>query len=989
MLGALPNAFKIPVNGYLIWRMIGMYKKMICVWSLVLGLGLHAGVPAAGSLLGYWPFDEGSGETANDLSGNGNHGTLVAGPKWVNGRFGGALEFDGADDRVDLGGFDLTTDTITYVALVNGSMTGGWTAIIFGRHVDRQITGIRLNSQSRLSYCWNYASTAAYNWGGGPQVPADEWALVAVTIEPERATAYVITQAQGLQSASNEIPHVSQQTTNLLIGWDMNMNYGFRGIIDEVQIHDRALTPDELQSLFDTGSVVMVGAHVPSPVNAETDVLRNVVLSWTPGVYAVNHDVYFGTSFDDVNSATATADPAGVYMGRQDLNTYATARLELGETYYWRIDEVNAPPDYTVYEGSVWQFTVEPVTYPIAGTSITATASSSNSAEEGLENTINGSGLDANDLHSAENTDMWLSSAVDPNAAWIQYELDRVYKLHQMLVWNHNSLLEPAIGFGVKDAAIEYSTNETDWTQLGGVPEFAKAPGAAGYAHDTVDFAGAAAKYVRITVNSNWGGIVNQYGLSEVRLFYVPVIAREPDPASGATDVSIGTLQEPTDVPLSWRAGREAASHNVYFSTDEQAVIDGTAAVTTVSQASYGPLSLDLGQTYYWRVDEVNEAETPTTWQGELWDFTTQEYFVVDDIEDYNDYEPDRIFDTWIDGWNVPENGSQVGYAEPPFAEQAIVHGGKQSMPYLYDNNLKYSEATMTLSSQRDWTIRGIGSLSLWFRGYPASVGSFVEGPVGTYTMTASGKDIFGTSDEFHFAYKTLSGPGSIIAKVESVEKANESTKAGVMIRETLDPDSRHIFVFFRGEIRFNSRIDVGGTSPGEGGTGVTYTAPYWLKLVRYPGGSFRAYQSADGSNWELLGTTQPILMADDIYIGLALTSHDAALTCEAKFSNVQTTGTVTGQWQSQDIGILSNTPESMYVAVANSTGTPAVVYHDDPVATQIDTWTEWNIPLTDFTGVNLRAIKKLSIGVGDKNNPQAGGSGVMYFDDIRLYPLR
>ena len=89
----------------------------------------------------------------------------------------------------------------------------------------------------------------------------------------------------------------------------------------------------------------------------------------------------------------------------------------------------------------------------------------------------------------------------------------------------------------------------------------------------TVDLAGLTAKYVRFTVNSNWGGWLPQFGLSEVRFFYIPVHAREPDPDSGATDVDV-------DVTLGWRAGRQAAEHDVYVSTDEQAVIDGTAAVT-------------------------------------------------------------------------------------------------------------------------------------------------------------------------------------------------------------------------------------------------------------------------------------------------------------------------------------------------------------------------------------------------------------------------
>ncbi|MEK7995336.1 MAG: hypothetical protein AAB403_16155, partial [Planctomycetota bacterium] len=120
---------------------------------------------------------------------------------------------------------------------------------------------------------------------------------------------------------------------------------------------------------------------------------------------------------------------------------------------------------------------------------------------------------------------------------------------------------------------------------------------------------------------------------------------------------------------------------------------------------------------------------------------------------------------------------------------------------------------------------------------------------------------------------------------------------------------------------------------------------------------------------------------------GLALTSHDTALTCEARFSNVQTIGAVTGQWQSRDIGILSNSAEPMYVAVANKTGAPAVVYHQDAGAAQIDTWTQWRIDVQQFAdqGVNLADVDSISIGLGSKSNPQPGGSGILYFDDIGL----
>jgi hypothetical protein len=74
-----------------------------------------------------------------------------------------------------------------------------------------------------------------------------------------------------------------------------------------------------------------------------------------------------------------------------------------------------------------------------------------------------------------------------------------------------------------------------------------------------------------------------------------------------------------------------------------------------------------------------------------------------------------------------------------------------------------------------------------------------------------------------------------------------------------------------------------------------------------------------------------------------------------------------------------------MYVVLEDSTGASAVVKHPDPAATTLNTWTQWNIPLTDFVGVNLQAIKKMSIGAGDRANTQPGGAGDLYIDDIGL----
>jgi len=463
----------------------------------------------------------------------------------------------------------------------------------------------------------------------------------------------------------------------------------------------------------------------PNPANEQTDVLRDVVLSWTPGVYAApinGHKVYLSENFNDVND--------GIGAITQSDSSYARPqRLDFNTIYYWRVDEVNNVKPDSPWIGDVWSFTTELLAYPIDGNNITATASSIHQADAGPENTINGLGLDANDLHSIEPTDMWLSGD-EPNGAWIEYELDKLYKLHEMWVWNSNGMMESVLGFGFKDVTIEHSTNGTDYTTLGTTHEFARAPGTSGYAHNTtIDFSGAAAKYVRLTANSNWGGIMDQYRLSEVRFFSIPVLAREPSPDSGTADVDV-------DVTLGFRAGREAVTHDVYFSSDEQAVMDGNVPVSTVTETSYGPLSLDLDTTYYWKINEVNEAETTTTWQGDIWNFTTREFFIVDDFENYNDYPPDEIWSTWVDGYGVPANGATVGYPNPDwnagehYAETTIVHGGDQSMPFFYSNTggATYSEGKRTFAVSQDWTKAGVQTLALHFRGAGGNTGQlYVE----------------------------------------------------------------------------------------------------------------------------------------------------------------------------------------------------------------------------------------------------------------------
>ena len=454
-----------------------------------------------------------------------------------------------------------------------------------------------------------------------------------------------------------------------------------------------------------SAAMAITKATKPSPSDGTEDVPWDTMLSWKPGDNADNSIVYIGTNFDDVNDAAAGT--------AQDANSYDPDLLAFDTTYFWRVDATS--------KGDVWSFTVEPELLPVVAIAATA---SSQEQDMGAENTINGSGLGPDDAHSTEATDMWLSGADDP-APSIEYAFDRVYKLQELWVWNSNQVVE-AFGFGslgAKDVMIEYSIDGVEWMILENVPAFERATGTPDYTANTiVEFGGAMAQFVRITINAGHGAS-SPYGLSEVRFLYVPTFAREPKRADGDTS-------EGVSVVLSWRKGREAVSHEVYLGSDA----DGLLLVDTTDQNTYTTAPLDYDTVYYWQIVEVSEAGTPGRHASDLWSFPTPEYAIVDDMESYDD-DCNRIFFVWKDdfghngsvdcgvpAYNGNGTGSIVGYAEAPFAERAVVHSGAQSLPLEYDNTTGSSEITLSLGGQ-DWTASGITTFVLHVYGDPANTG--------------------------------------------------------------------------------------------------------------------------------------------------------------------------------------------------------------------------------------------------------------------------
>jgi hypothetical protein len=323
-------------------------------------------------------------------------------------------------------------------------------------------------------------------------------------------------------------------------------------------------------------------------------------------------------------------------------------------------------------------------------------------------------------------------------------------------------------------------------------------------------------------------------------------------------------------------------------------------------------------------------------------------------------------------------------------------------MPIDYNNTKSpfCSEAERTFSPVQNWTANGADTLTLWFRGNP---GDFLQRADGSIQMSGAGTDIWNNSDQFRFAYKQLNGDGTIVAKVRSLVNTNVWAKAGVMIRGSLDPASTYAFMTPTpdGRRAFQNRTSFGGGAKTAQSNAGEVTLPLWLKMER-KGANFTGYYSLDGKNWIInqpdstspaSDSTNPVRigMTGDVYIGLAVTSHNSSMTTIAEFSDVSMTGAVTGQWQVAAIGVEqpSNDAAPLYVTVEDSAGHVKSLTHPDPAAVQAIDWQKWLIPLSEFTGVNLAGVKKLTIGVGDRNRPTAGGKGVIYLDDIGFgHPL-
>jgi subtilisin family serine protease len=177
----------------------------------------------------------------------------------------------------------------------------------------------------------------------------------------------------------------------------------------------------------------------------------------------------------------------------------------------------------------------------------------------------------------------------------------------------------------------------------------------------------------------------------------------------------------------------------------------------------------------------------------------------------------------------------------------------------------------------------------------------------GTFEVSGAGADVWGTADAFHFAYRTLDGDGTIVARVTGIQLVNNWTKAGVMIRESLSPSAAQGFMLVAASpvkgVPFQRRPADGAVSVSTSGS--QSTAPRWVKLVR-SGSTIDGYESADGSAWTRVGS-DTFTMGQTVLVGLAVSSHVFGTTATATFDNVSVmsgaTASPSAVWEHRDIG--------------------------------------------------------------------------------------
>jgi carbonic anhydrase/acetyltransferase-like protein (isoleucine patch superfamily) len=228
---------------------------------------------------------------------------------------------------------------------------------------------------------------------------------------------------------------------------------------------------------------------------------------------------------------------------------------------------------------------------------------------------------------------------------------------------------------------------------------------------------------------------------------------------------------------------------------------------------------------------------------------------------------------------DVAGKNFRIGFAQRESDDAKFYFDGKLRNVYIYDRVPVTGEPLPEPLQNQDIGLVGAAGST-----------SYQDG---VFTVKGSGADIGDVADEFHYVFQPMTGNGQIVVRVLTLQNTGTEAKAGVMIRESLDSGSRNVLA---GVTRSSGtflqfRPDTGGPTYPLPPSGPAFEVPCWIKLVRC-GDLFLAYGSDDGEVWSLFsGVMAP--MAEDVYVGLAVTSNLDGMLCTVKFDQLQINDTL------------------------------------------------------------------------------------------------
>jgi len=926
------------------------------ILSLVVALLLG---PIAGSasakLVGHWRMDEGAGTVAYDTSGYGNNGNLRGDPAWTTGALGGALQLDGVDDFVEIPhSARLTVDdevTVTawlYAERYTGPNGAGYQGIIAKSNGTRSYS-LYLQSDEVLHF-----STAGVGTTSTGTIPLNEWVHLAAQVINGEHRYFINGSIAGSGGSGIVLPGASD-ADNVVIGKTWEADRELQGRVDDVRIYDNALDEAGVQAAMTAIPFTAALAVIP-PNGTVVDTVQ-FALTWEAGDYAASHMVYFGESFDAVNTGQVTPVPTTQPSLETGLVPGYEAGLVAGQTYYWRVDEVNEAHPDSPWKGEVWSFTVQPLTAwnpsPADGAVCVLTDQALNwnaglgavfhtvYFSESYDDVANAT---AEALQVADPTFLVETLEAGKTYYWRvdEFALDMtgIPANFEGEVWSFSTVPDIAIADphlvgwwtfdeGSSDTAVDSSgyghhgilnaSVERVEGLFGGALHFGSGRvvdcGFDAASEVTGDFTLAAWVQLDRTNAGVYGGLGgklqytgNYFGFGLVRhssnFFRLWV-------GDGSTDLAksaVGSNAPYTDTEWHHVAGVRNGQANTLY-------VDGVLQNATTN-TGLAP------STDWFHIGRQYSTQTDRTFPG-----------VIDDF---------RIYDTAATAATITQimAGDENLASDPQPASGTVVD------------------------------IRDVPDL-LWSAGANAASHDVYFGTDRQAVAQADHEaaEFQGNQTDPSFSISDLAtfGGGDYYWRIDEVEADGVTVRKGYVWKVTL-PDYLPVDDF------------ESYTDDEDAGTTIFQT---WIDGLTNGTGSYVGYENANGETfgeiWVVHGGSQSMPFAYDN-------------TKSPYYSETTRTWTQVQDWTAEGVDTLSlfvqgaddNGEGTLYVGLQDSTGKLGVVKSTNATLPTTDMWTQWTIPLADF-GVKASAIKKMSIGIGDRDNPTLGGAGLIYVDDIRV----